>query len=144
MIRRLCLAAAVAAVGPGAVSAQQGTGYDPTGFLEAMVRYRSIARTCESVLPGSPLADSQAISGFFAALGQVEPTGTDGALARITRRLVRSQSASICQDRLTQSALNYGRWAADYEVNKGAEWPSAPRISAGPWCASASCSELTF
>ena len=118
--------------------------YDPTPFLEAMVSYRTIAFTCEATLPGSPTADSAEITDFFQSLGMDEPQATDGRLQRLTRRLVRAQAASICTERLQQSALAYGRQAVDYASKKPDEWPDAPRISAGPWCSSLSCSELAF
>jgi|GEM_PF-1527911 len=118
--------------------------YDPTLFLESMVNYRTLAFTCEQTLPGSPVNDSAEIGRFFQTLGLPEPQGTDARLSRLVKRLVRSQGASICGERLADSAQIYGRRAVDYSVNKPEEWPEAPRISAGPWCASQSCSEIGF
>ncbi|WP_458790385.1 hypothetical protein [Yoonia sp. MH D7] len=118
--------------------------YDPTRFLETMVSYRTLALTCEDILPGSPLADSAEISMFFQTLGMAEPLGVDARLQRLTKKLVRAQGASICAERLQRSALEYGRSASNYSQNKPEAWPNAPRISAGPWCASLSCSELSF
>ncbi|PRY94773.1 hypothetical protein BCF33_0371 [Hasllibacter halocynthiae] len=126
-----------------AAPAQQAA-YDPESFLDAMVRYRTLAATCEEVLPGSPMGDSAEVRLFFEALDQVEPAGTDLRLGRLLDRLVRSHGASICQERLTRSALRYGQEAVRYQAGKGEGWPNAPRISAGPWCASVSCAELLF
>lgn len=118
--------------------------YDPTRFLEVMVAYRTLALTCEETLPGSPMAGSSEIAVFFQTLGMEEPLAIDAQLLRLTQRLVRAQGASICSERLQQSALQYGRSASNYAQNKPEAWPPAPRISAGPWCASQSCSELSF
>lgn len=138
------LAAAVVAASGIAAPAQEAERYDPSAFLNAMVSYRTLAATCERVLPGSPVADSAEVGLFFEALGQIEPEGEDARLSRLLSRLVRAQGASICQERLTQSALRYGREAVRYQAQKGENWPNAPRISAGPWCASLACSELLF
>jgi hypothetical protein len=126
------------------VAAAQAPAYDPTRFLETMVNYRRLALTCEGTLPGSPLADSEEISIFFQTLGMAEPRTIDTQLQRLTKKLVRAQAASICAERLVQSAAVYGQSARDYTQNKPDAWPAAPRISAGPWCASLTCAELSF
>jgi hypothetical protein len=118
--------------------------YDPKVFLESMVSYRSLALTCEDVIPGSPMADSSEILNFFNALGMVEPLAIDQRMQRITKRLVRSQSASICTERLKDRALNYGKLAIEYTTKKPKAWPAAPRILSGPWCRTEACSELSF
>jgi hypothetical protein len=118
--------------------------YDPTSFLEAMVNYRAIALTCEDTLPGSPMADSAEISIFFQTLGMDEPLTLNDRLLRLTKRLVRAQGASVCTERLQESATAYGRSAVDYANSKPEAWPDAPRISSGPWCRQVSCAELAF
>ncbi|WGH78135.1 hypothetical protein [Jannaschia ovalis] len=143
--RPLTAFALVLSVAAGGAPAQTAEPpYDPTPFLEAMVAYRALAATCEEVLPGSPLADSEEIAEFFDFLELPEPRDRNAAMERIVYRLVRPQAASICTERLQRSALAYGGQAVDYQQSKPAEWPDAPRIKAGPWCASQSCSELTF
>lgn len=118
--------------------------YDPTSFLEAMVSYRTLAFTCEDTLPGSPMTDSAEISAFFQSLGMNEPLVVDQRLLRLTKKLVRAQGASVCTERLQNSALAYGRSAMNYANSKPEAWPPAPRITSGPWCRQESCSELTF
>lgn len=118
--------------------------YDPTRFLETMVNYRKLALTCEDSIPGSPMADSAEISVFFQTLGMAEPLTIDRPLERLTKRLVRSQSASVCTERLQEGAMAYGREAVIYTTNKPSEWPAAPQISTGPWCRTETCAELSF
>ncbi|WP_386679024.1 hypothetical protein [Loktanella sp. R86503] len=137
------LAIAQTAAPPAAEGGTQTT-YDPTRFLETMVNYRRLALTCEGTLPGSPLADSDEISAFFQTLGMAEPRAIDAQLQRLTKKLVRAQAASICAERLAEGAVIYGESARVYTQNKPDAWPAAPRISAGPWCASVTCAELSF
>lgn len=135
---------ATEAPSPEASAAPDAVAYDPTAFLEAMVSYRTLALTCEDTLPGSPMADSAEIGAFFQTLGMTEPLALDPSLNRLTLRLVRAQGASVCTERLQESATLYGRSAVEYSQSKPDAWPEAPRISAGPWCASLSCAELSF
>lgn len=116
--------------------------FDPTPFLTAMVEYRMLAFSCEEVLPGSPLNDSAAIAQYFEDLGQPAPVGTDEQMDRLVYVLIRSQAASICSERLLESALAYGEQAVIYQSSKPESWPTAPSISAGPWCEDEACSNL--
>ncbi len=118
--------------------------YDPKVFLESMVSYRSLALTCEDVIPGSPMSDSGEVLTFFTALGMAEPLAIDQKMRRITTRLVRAQSASICTEKLQDRAVRYGELAVEYTTKRPKSWPEAPRILSGPWCRSESCSELSY
>jgi hypothetical protein len=118
--------------------------YDPKVFLESMVSYRSLALTCEDVIPGSPMSDSGEVLSFFTALGMAEPLAIDQKMQRITTRLVRAQSASICTEKLQDRAVRYGELAVEYTTKRPKSWPEAPRILSGPWCRSESCSELSY
>jgi len=118
--------------------------YDPKVFLESMVSYRSLALTCEDVIPGSPMSDSGEVLTFFSALGMAEPLAIDQRMRRITTRLVRAQGASICTEKLQDRAVRYGELAVEYSTRRPKAWPEAPRILSGPWCRSESCSELAY
>lgn len=146
MIGTACCVAAVTAQVASAQTAeaeeQAPARFDPTPFLTAMVEYRLLAFSCEEVLPGSPLQDSAEIPAFFEVLGQLPPVGSDSSTDRIVFTLVRSQAAAICTKRLRDAGLAYGEQAVRYQTGKPEAWPSAPAISAGPWCQSESCSEL--
>ena len=124
----------------GAVQAEEA--YTPTNFLRVMVQHRRLALTCDEVLPTSPAAATQGISDFFTDLDQPSPDSTFPPLERTIDLLVRSHGASICQDKLDISLRAYRRAAAEYDAKKPAEWPMAPVLGAGPWCATRSCQEL--
>lgn len=132
---------AVAVEETGGQVQDEGT-YNPGNFLRIMVYHRRLAITCDDVLPNSPAAKTQTIEDYFTILKQPSPDRAIAPLERTLYLLVRSQGASICQDKLDVSYRAYVRAAADYNENKPEEWPSAPKIGSGPWCSTRSCEEL--
>lgn len=123
-------------------SQSETTSYDPSTFLEAMVDLHVVSRTCETVLPGSPMDEVNVFGAFFQEIGVELPTGIRASLSRTVNLLVRAQAASICQERVNDAVLEYQNQARIFESSKPDAWPAAPIIKGRSWCRTSTCSEL--
>lgn len=123
-------------------SQSQTVSYDPSSFLEAMVDLRLVSRTCETVLPGSPMSEINGFGAFFQEIGVELPTGIRASLNRTINLLVRAQAASICQERVSDAVREYQQQAITFEARKTDSWPAAPIIKERSWCRTSTCSEL--
>ncbi|WP_147115231.1 hypothetical protein [Tateyamaria sp. syn59] len=116
--------------------------YNPRALLVTMVRLRSLAISCERILPSSPLRATDGFIGFFAQLGQALPQQQNQELSRVTDRLIPAHAAAVCQSRLNALIGTYQSLAARYAAEKQSDWPAAPPLTAQSWCGSSSCAEV--
>lgn len=116
--------------------------YDPRPFLTAMLELRLMANTCEQYLPISPDDATKQVEVFFASLKRPVPTGTLKDLGRSLDLLIRSQAASVCQNRMNKALVTYQMEARIYDGKKPNAWPAAPIIKATNWCSTPNCIEV--
>lgn len=116
--------------------------YDPRPFLTAMLELRLMANTCEQYLPVSPDDATKQVEDFFTNLKRPVPTGTLKGLGRSLDLLIRSQAASVCQNRMNEALAAYQIEARVYDGKKPHAWPVAPIIKAANWCSTPNCIEV--
>lgn len=116
--------------------------YDPRPFLTAMLELRLMANTCEQYLPISPDDATKQVEDFFTNLRRPVPTGTLKDLGRSLDLLIRSQAASVCQNRMNKALGTYQMEARVYDGKKPNAWPAAPIIKATNWCSTPNCIEV--
>lgn len=126
----------------GRKPSDSNSSYDPRPFLTAMLELRLMANTCEQYLPVSPDNATKQVEDFFTNLKRPVPTGTLKGLGRSLDLLIRSQAASVCQNRMNKALTAYQTEARVYDGEKPNEWPTAPTIKATNWCSTPNCIEV--
>src|SRR5690554_2988113 len=119
----------------GATPEEAGPEFDITPFLTAMVELRGAALTCEPFVGDSPTARTEGVVRFFALLNQQLPELANQTTQSSLRRFIGSQAAVLCQDMLNVAFVKYGVNAAYYQSEKPEQWPAAPAVQPGQWCA---------
>jgi hypothetical protein len=127
---------------PASDSASSHSNYNPRPFLTAMLQLRLTANSCEQYLPTSPDDATKQIVEFFTSLQRPTPTGTLKNLSRSIDMLIRSQAASVCQDRMNKAIVAYQGEARAYDEKKPKAWPGAPVIKEASWCSTPNCIEV--
>lgn len=113
--------------------------FDVQPFLAAMVELRGAAQTCEPFVADDPVGRTNTIPQFFAMLEQELPELANETTQASLRRFIGSQAASLCLGMLNGAFTRYVEAAADYQAQKPDEWPPAPPVQAGMWCAQPYC-----
>jgi hypothetical protein len=113
--------------------------FDVNPFLGAMVELRGAAQTCEPFVGDDPVGRTNTIPQFFAMLEQELPELTNETTQASLRQFIGSQAASLCVNMLNGAFFRYAEAATDYQARKPDEWPPAPPVQPGMWCAQPYC-----
>jgi hypothetical protein len=139
----LALVTAGGALAQPAASNGAAPSVDAKPFLQAMIRLKQAADTCDPYVANGPAQRVAGIDSFFASLHQPLPASmVDEKTSASLGRFIKPQAASICKVMLDKDFESYEKQAALYEAKKPEQWPDAPKLEPAPWCATPNCLDI--